>query len=62
MRTCYDFIHVDGFTVDTSNHSNTCVCNFVDLIGCDLSYLAPVMSYQLLKSKYTDQRAAAYTH
>ncbi|XP_076194341.1 uncharacterized protein LOC143160464 [Aptenodytes patagonicus] len=53
MRTPCDCIFVDSVTVDTSNHSNICVCNFTNIIGCDFNYSVPVTSYQLLQSNYT---------
>ncbi|XP_076185054.1 uncharacterized protein LOC143156043 [Aptenodytes patagonicus] len=53
MRTPCDFIFVDNVTVNTSNRSNICVCNFTNVVGCDFNYSAPVMSYQLLQSNYT---------
>lgn len=37
IRTLCNFIVVDNITVGTNNHSNTCVCNFTNIIGCDLS-------------------------
>lgn len=52
MRTCYDSILIDNTNVDTSNHSNVCVCNFAKILGCDFSYSAPVTSYQLITSNY----------
>ncbi|XP_067164812.1 uncharacterized protein [Apteryx mantelli] len=51
--TLCDLIFVDNITVDTSNHSNVCVCNFTKTMGCDFNYSAPVVSYQLLQSNYT---------
>lgn len=48
MRTPRDFVLVDNFIVDTSNHSNICVCNFVNIMGCNFIYSTPVISYQLL--------------
>ena len=42
LRTLCDFVQVDDLTIDTSNHSNSCICNFVSLTGCDLSCTAPV--------------------
>ncbi|KAK4811143.1 hypothetical protein QYF61_019774 [Mycteria americana] len=56
MRTLCDFIFVDNVTVDTSNRSNICVCNFTKIVGCDFNYSAPVTSYQLLQSNYTLSR------
>uniref|UniRef100_A0A8C3PND6 Uncharacterized protein n=1 Tax=Calidris pygmaea TaxID=425635 RepID=A0A8C3PND6_9CHAR len=53
MRTLCSTILVDSLTIDTSNHSNVCVCNFTRIIGCDFNYSAPVMSYQWLQSNYT---------
>ncbi|KAK4806952.1 hypothetical protein QYF61_027319 [Mycteria americana] len=53
MRTLCNFIFVDNITVDTSNRSNICVCNFTKIVGCDFNYSAPVTSYQLLQSNYT---------
>ncbi|KAK4828276.1 hypothetical protein QYF61_024941 [Mycteria americana] len=48
--------NVYNITVDTSNCSNICVCNFTKIVGCDFNYSAPVMSYQLLQSNYTLSR------
>ncbi|KAK4811160.1 hypothetical protein QYF61_019791 [Mycteria americana] len=56
MRTLCDFIFVDNVTVDTSNRSNICVCNFTKIVGYDFNYSAPVTSYQLLQSNYTLSR------
>ena len=56
MRTLCDVIFVDNVTVDTSNRSNICVCNFTKIVGCDFNYSAPVTSYQLLQSNYTLSR------
>ncbi|KAK4810466.1 hypothetical protein QYF61_004246 [Mycteria americana] len=56
MRTICDFIFVDNITVDTSNCSNICVCNFTKIVGCDFNYSAPVTPYQLLQSNYTLSR------
>lgn len=53
MRTSCDFVFVDNVTLDTSNHSNVCACNFIEITGCNFSYLAPVISYQFLESIYT---------
>ncbi|XP_068524887.1 uncharacterized protein [Anas acuta] len=52
MRTHCDSIVVDDTVVDTSNHSNVCVCNFTKILGCDFKYSAPVTSYQLIASNY----------
>ncbi|XP_068521809.1 uncharacterized protein [Anas acuta] len=52
MRTHCDSIVVDNTVVDTSNHSNVCVCNFTKILGCDFKYSAPVTSYQLIASNY----------
>lgn len=32
MRTLCDFILVDNIAADTSNHSNTCVCTFTEVV------------------------------
>lgn len=48
MGILCDFIFVGNITIDTSNHSNICVCNFTKII-----YSAPVTSYQLLHSSQT---------
>ena len=53
LRTVCDFLSVDKVIVETKNYSNFCVCNFIEIIGCDFSYSAPVTSYQLLQSNYT---------
>ena len=53
MRTSCNFILIGNITVDTSNHSNACVCNFTNIMGCDFNYSVPVTSYQLLWSTYT---------
>lgn len=52
MRTPCNFVFVGDVSVDTTKHSNLCVCNFTNIIGCDFSYSAPVTSYQLLQSTY----------
>ncbi|XP_042723792.1 LOW QUALITY PROTEIN: uncharacterized protein LOC122177989 [Lagopus leucura] len=53
MRTHCDSIRIGDMVVDTSNHSNLCVCNFISVLGCDFNYTAPVTSHQLLQSNYT---------
>ncbi|XP_067170013.1 uncharacterized protein [Apteryx mantelli] len=53
MRTLCNLIFIDNITVDTSNHSNICVCNFSKVMGCDFNYSAPVVSHQLIQSNYT---------
>ena len=46
------FLSVDKVIVETKNYLNFCVCNFIEIIGCDFSYSAPVTSHQLLQSNY----------
>ena len=53
IRTLCNFIVVDNITVGINNHSNTCICNFTNIIGCDFNYSAPVTTYQLIQSNYT---------
>lgn len=48
-----DFVVVDNINIDTSNHSNICVCNFVEMMECDSNYSAPIMTDQLLQFNYT---------
>lgn len=52
MRILCAFLVVDNTTVDTSNHSNICVCNFLKIMGCDFNYSAPITTDQLLQSNY----------
>ncbi|XP_065544325.1 uncharacterized protein LOC136018728 [Lathamus discolor] len=50
LRTACAFIKIDNDeTVAVKNSSNLCIYNFVDITGCDFSYLAPVVSHQLIK-------------
>ncbi|XP_074991081.1 uncharacterized protein LOC142074382 [Calonectris borealis] len=42
----------DNITVETSNRSNICVCNFTKIVGCDFNYSAPVTTHQLLQSSH----------
>ena len=53
LRTVCEFLTVDKVIVETKNYSNLCIYNFTKIIECDFSYLAPVMSHQLLQSNYT---------
>lgn len=34
------------------NHSNFCICNIVNIVGCDFTYSVPVVSHQLIKTNY----------
>ncbi|KAI6058574.1 Protein NYNRIN [Aix galericulata] len=52
MRTHCDSIVIDNTIVDTSHHSNVCVCNFTKILGCDFSYAAPVNSCQGIAPHY----------
>ena len=52
-KLCENLI-IDGyFTHNVSNQSNMCVCNFLNITGCDFNYTGPVTSYTLLKENYT---------
>ncbi|KAK4830480.1 hypothetical protein QYF61_011204 [Mycteria americana] len=42
-----------NITVDTSNRSNICVCNFTKIMGCDFNYSSPVTTPQLLQANCT---------
>ncbi|XP_061873044.1 uncharacterized protein LOC133628652 isoform X2 [Colius striatus] len=53
LRTACTSIVVDKIIMDSKNNSNFCICNFVKIVGCDFSYLAPTVSDQLIKSNYT---------
>ncbi|XP_042723881.1 LOW QUALITY PROTEIN: uncharacterized protein LOC122178042 [Lagopus leucura] len=53
IRTHCDSIQIGNMIVDTTNHSNLCVCNFINILGCDFNYTVPVTSYQLLQFNYT---------
>ena len=55
LRTACDFVEVDkeNITLHSKHHSNFCICNFVRIVGCDILYLAPVVSHQLIKSNNT---------
>ncbi|XP_042748656.1 LOW QUALITY PROTEIN: uncharacterized protein LOC122192214 [Lagopus leucura] len=53
IRTHCDSIQIGDMIVDTANHSNLCVCNFINILGCDFNYTVPVTSYQLLQFNYT---------
>ncbi|XP_053911664.1 uncharacterized protein LOC128850707 isoform X1 [Cuculus canorus] len=53
LRTICNNITVGNVIVYTNNHTNFCVCNFTEIIGCDFSYSAPVTSHQILKSNLT---------
>uniref|UniRef100_A0A8D2M0Y0 Uncharacterized protein n=1 Tax=Zonotrichia albicollis TaxID=44394 RepID=A0A8D2M0Y0_ZONAL len=55
LRTACDAVKIDSNDVVLSsrNHSNFCICNFVKIIGCDFSYLAPVTSHQMIQANYT---------
>lgn len=48
MRSVCDFTCVDKITIDTSNYSNICVCNFTKGFGCNFNYSA-FASYQFLQ-------------
>ncbi|XP_039946963.2 uncharacterized protein LOC120765837 [Hirundo rustica] len=55
LRTACVSVEIDdnNVTLTTRNYSNFCICNFVRIVGCDFSYLAPVTSHQLIRSNYT---------
>lgn len=53
MRTLCESIFIDNTTVETNNHSNICMYNFTEIMGCDFKCSAPVTTYQLLQSNYT---------
>lgn len=36
-----------------TNHSNFCICNFGNIVGCDFTYLVLVVSHYLIKANYT---------
>ena len=52
LRTACTFVRIDNDNIPV-NHSNVCICNFVKITGCDFTYLAPVVSHQLIKANYT---------
>nr|XP_054508822.1 uncharacterized protein LOC129133220 [Agelaius phoeniceus]XP_054508823.1 uncharacterized protein LOC129133220 [Agelaius phoeniceus]XP_054508824.1 uncharacterized protein LOC129133220 [Agelaius phoeniceus]XP_054508825.1 uncharacterized protein LOC129133220 [Agelaius phoeniceus]XP_054508826.1 uncharacterized protein LOC129133220 [Agelaius phoeniceus]XP_054508828.1 uncharacterized protein LOC129133220 [Agelaius phoeniceus]XP_054508829.1 uncharacterized protein LOC129133220 [Agelaius phoeniceu len=55
LRTACAAVKIDNKDVILSsrNHSNFCIGNFVKIIKCDFSYLAPVTSHQLIKTNHT---------
>ncbi|XP_075625630.1 LOW QUALITY PROTEIN: uncharacterized protein LOC142604244 [Balearica regulorum gibbericeps] len=53
IRTMCDVIFADNMTIEVSNQSNICVCNFTNIQGCDFNYSAPVTTHQVLQSHYT---------
>ncbi|KAK4805581.1 hypothetical protein QYF61_009346 [Mycteria americana] len=56
MRTLCDSIVTDTTTVETYTHSNICVCNSNNIMGCNFNYSAPVTSHQLIQCNYTLHR------
>ena len=55
LRTVCPSMMIDDSIINVAarNHSNFCICNFTKIVGCDFSYLAPVVSHQLIRSNYT---------
>lgn len=55
LRTICTLMMIDNWSMNITagNHSNFCICNFTKIVGCDFSYLAPVVSHELIKSNYT---------
>ncbi|XP_068888050.1 uncharacterized protein [Aphelocoma coerulescens] len=55
LRTTCTSMMIDDNVINVTarNHSNFCICNFAKIVGCDFSYLAPVVSHQLIRSNYT---------